>query len=824
MADEKKGDLVLSQGMYAFIQDGTIGNVEVVVGPFKTSLSDTDKLVSYNDSKSKFVECDSKTEAIFAWVKATEGQYIELINPAEGGAHPNAKSKQAVAKLLIGKKVNIPGPETFALYPGQLARVIDGHQLKSNEYLLVRVYNEKEAIENIAKTVVVGADDKLVDVGSVEVSDKKTDKPVEDKKKKDVFDKTNLVIGKLIVVRGTDVSFFIPPTGMEAIMGGSGSYIRKAETLEMLEYCILLDENGEKRFVNGPAVVFPKPTESFIELNGKRKFRAIELNDNMGLYIKVIADYKEGDKTYQAGEELFITGKDSKIYYPRTEHSIVTYDGQDPIHYATTVPEGEARYVLDKVSGKINLAKGPLMLLPDPRREVIIKRILDQKTVNLLFPGNQDALDHNKDLENFTLSETPETFSRGYVDTNMLKSKSVSSNDFTQDEFRRKAKYTKPRTITLDTKYDGAVTVNVWPGYAVQVISKKGDRKVELGPKIIMLEYDETLEVLELSTGKPKLDHTLLKTAYLQISNNIVSDIVEAETSDMVNIKVRISYRVNFEDADHKKWFTVSNYVKLLTQNLRSILRNSIKKVTVDEFQKNGVDLIRNTILGEQNADTKKRVGRKFDENGMRVYDVEVLGSSIDDSNIDQLLKSVQKKTIENNLKLLLLQQDEHFFLEQEKVNRKRIEEKNTTELLDIKKKLTVIDEQAKIDQKERLDKIADSEALSKISEIELNDRKNKTDLEVETKKSLSDITIEETKEKLNAIQPGLIEALITLGGVSQTEILARNLKEQKGGLSALFDNSGGINAIRETFKGTALETAFDDMVEKFNKMKSDRK
>ena len=46
--EDKKGDLVLSQGMYAFIQDGTQGNVEVIVGPFKTSLSDTDKLVSYD--------------------------------------------------------------------------------------------------------------------------------------------------------------------------------------------------------------------------------------------------------------------------------------------------------------------------------------------------------------------------------------------------------------------------------------------------------------------------------------------------------------------------------------------------------------------------------------------------------------------------------------------------------------------------------------------------------------------------------------------------------------------------------------------------------
>jgi major vault protein len=806
MENEKKGDLVLSQSTYAFIQDGTTGSVEVVVGPFKTSISDTDKLVYYNDQISKFVACDSKNDAIFSWVRANEGQYIELINPAEGNQHPTAKSKQAVSKLNIGKKVNISGPETFALYPGQLARVIDGHQLKSNEYLSIRVYNEKEAVENITKTVAVGAAD--------------------DKTKKDIFDKSNLVTGKLIVIKGTDVSFFIPPTGMEvAPMGGDRnvSYVRKAETLEMLEYCILLDENGEKRFVNGPAVVFPKPTETFVEINGKHKFRAIELNDNMGLYIKVIADYTDGTEKHEAGEELFITGKDTKIYTPRAEHSIVTYEGQDPIHYATTVPEGEARYVLDKESGKINLVEGPVMLLPDPRTEVIVKRILDQKTVRLLFPGNEDAIRHNLELEQFTLNETPETLSRGYVASDKLKLSKSFDSEFA-DESKRKNKYTKPRTLTLDTKYDGAVTINVWPGYAVQVISKKGDRRVEIGPKIIMLKYDETLEVLELSTGKPKTDHELLKTVYLQINNNIVSDIVEVETSDMVNSKIRLSYRVNFEEADKKNWFTVSNYVKLLTQNLRSILRNTIKKVSIEEFQKSGVDIIRNTILGDQNVETKKRIGRKFDENGMRIYDVEVLGTSIDDSNIDQLLKGVQKKTIENNLKLLMLEQEEKFLHRQEEVNRKKIEEKNQTDILDIHKRLSIIEEEAKLNEEERKGRMSEAEFSSKVNGIEMSDEKNKNQLQIDLRKALSDITVGETKQKLEAIQPGLIEALISLAGVSQTEILARNLKEQKGGLSALFDNSGGINSILETVKGTPLETLFKDLMVKYNELKGNRK
>ncbi len=798
--EDKKGDLVLSQGMYAFIQDGTIGNVEVIVGPFKTSLSDTDKLVSYDPKSSKFVPCDSKLEAILAWIKATEGQYIELVNPQVDAEtfnrHPGSKSKQS-ATLSIGKKINISGPDTFALYPGQIARVIDGHQLKSNEYLIARVYNDKEVRENIEKSVVI----------------------TNQESKKDIFDKSNLVTGKLIVIKGTDVSFFIPPTGMEVIPLEGNNYIRKAETLEMLEYCILLDENGEKRFVNGPAVVFPKPTENFVEKEGKRKFKAIELNENMGLYIKVIANYKEGDVEFKAGEELFITGKETKIYYPRPEHSIVTYDNQDPIHYAVTVPDGEARYVLDKESGKIDLVKGPLMLLPDPRKKVIIKRILDKKSIAVMFPGNSEAIEHNDELAKISLMNSPETLSRGYVASTVYSNAvnkvygAVSSAGPAafSDELKRKSSFTKPRTITLDTKYDGAVNINVWPGYAVQVISKKGDRRVEIGPKVIMLEYDETLEVMELSTGKPKTDHDLLKTAYLQISNNIVSDIIEAETSDMVKLKIRLSYRVNFEESHAKNWFTVSNYVKLLTQNIRSILRNTIKKVSVDEFQKNGVDLIRDTILGKS-VEGQKRPGRKFEENGMKIYDVEVLQTSIDDQEIDNLLKAVQKKTIQNNLSFMSLKQDEELFKAQQTIQRNKIMETATTEILSIKKALEKLNEEDKLNEGNRKMKLADTEFGSALNDIDLSDKSKSDNLEIETKRALTEIGIEETRRKLEAIQPGLIEALITIGGVSQTEILARNLKEQSNGF---FGENGGFKSLQDTIKGSSLEPLLEGVAEK---------
>ena len=68
---------------------------------------------------------------------------------------------------------------------------------------------------------------------------------------------------------------------------------------------------------------------------------------------------------------------------------IIKY-GTESIHYSTEVPSGEGRYILDKIGGDVKTSKGPQMLLPDPRKEVIVKRVLNDLTVRLWFPGNTE--------------------------------------------------------------------------------------------------------------------------------------------------------------------------------------------------------------------------------------------------------------------------------------------------------------------------------------------------------------------------------------------------------------------------------------------------
>lgn len=819
MAEGRSGDLVLSQGTYVLLQDGATGQVEVVTGPHKVSLADTDKPVVYEKDTRRFTPT-SADRAISVCPAADEGQYLVLTNPSkdEAGLKHPGKGKQPSMELLMGRKINVHGPTTFALFPGQVAEVIDGHQLKSNEYLLIRVYNEKEAKENLKNAVVKGA----------EGTDEKTTK------KNYLFEEKDIKTGNLLIIKGTDVSFYMPPTGIEVLEDENGNYTRNAVTLERLEYCILLDQNGDKRYVKGPDVVFPKPTETFIENKGQKVFRAIELNENMGIYLKVIADYTEDKNSYVAGEELFITGNEQKIYFPRAEHAIIKY-GSDSIHYATAVPAGEGRYILNKNTGEVNLVKGPKMLLPDPRTEVIVKRVINDKTIELWFPGNKEALAYNQSLR-ASMGESDKDYVEDRAATSLKRSVSKSTlyssavAGYMGDEMERRNEYTKPRTIKLDTKYEGAVLINVWPNYAVQIVNKTGERKVVEGPKVILLQYDETLEVLELSTGKPKNDHSLLKTVYLQTRNNIVSDIITVETKDLIPIDVRISYRVNFE-GDSKKWFNVSDYVKLLTQHMRSLIRNVAKKHTVEEFNDNATDIIRDTILGE--SKDGKRAGRVFEENGMKIYDAEVLNVEIGDETIADMLVENQHDIVENNLRVLKLEKDLDFTKkseiivrskldEQAKTNAKKTEVALLNETNDNKILTTRFTNEKTLEASKLQAQEANQKTLDAIKAAELARQNNEATLRLGFDKEKSALRIKEVEAEMKAITPGLIEAIVSMNDVKLADTLARNLKEQKGGgLADLFGKTGGFEGLLETVKGTPLYDRLLKIHQDYLKMKS---
>lgn len=118
MPENMQKDLVLSINEYAYVLDRTKGNVSCWVGPAKTSLSTSDSLVRFNSRSKQFETC-SYDEAISLFTTAPENWYVILKNPVEGDRHPSTGTANSLPeKVAIGRKVNIRGPVSFALYPG----------------------------------------------------------------------------------------------------------------------------------------------------------------------------------------------------------------------------------------------------------------------------------------------------------------------------------------------------------------------------------------------------------------------------------------------------------------------------------------------------------------------------------------------------------------------------------------------------------------------------------------------------------------------------------------------------------------------------------
>jgi major vault protein len=117
MAEANQRDLVLRPGEYTFISDENKGKVAVLVGPYKVTLGQTDKPVIFSQEKYRFIPVPNLEDAIKQVICAPKGFYVTLKNPSKDGKFPTTGGSSDTPEMEFGKKVNIPGPTYFSLWP-----------------------------------------------------------------------------------------------------------------------------------------------------------------------------------------------------------------------------------------------------------------------------------------------------------------------------------------------------------------------------------------------------------------------------------------------------------------------------------------------------------------------------------------------------------------------------------------------------------------------------------------------------------------------------------------------------------------------------------
>ena len=489
MTDTRERDILVASNEYAYVQDLTKGDIVLYVGPTKISLSNTERLVDYQHGRFVPIRAD-EGGAVATFVAATSSQYIVLENPPKDPNVKPVKGNNSATELRIGRKVVVPGPASFPLWPGQRARVVDGHALREDEYLVVRVYDEGH------------------------------DAP----------------IGTERVIRGTDTSFYVPETGLEVVPATGNSYVRKAR----------------------------------------------RLRKGAGLHLRVVKSFEQlaGEAIppgkYEAGQDIFIADGEG-YFFPTSSVEIVSEVKAIPLG------EREGLYARDIATGYITTVTGPINYLPDPTRVEVVVRPLD---------------DDRSDL------------------------------------------YGVPKN-TVSVR---ALSIYVPSSFAV-LVTAKNKREVVRGPQTRVLDYDEDLEVLQLSTGRPKTSERTLRTCFLQTEGNKVSDVLRLKTADHNEIEVAVSYRVSFVGPDEVRWFNVTDYVGLLCDHAGSLLRAAVRACSIETFYQSSTEILRTAILGEK-REGEPRPGRHFEENGMWIYDVEILDVRILDPEVQALIGGAQRNAI----------------------------------------------------------------------------------------------------------------------------------------------------------------------------------
>lgn len=598
--------------------------------------------------------------------------------------------------------------------------------------------------------------------------------------------------------------------------------VRKAVVLGPTEFCVLFDEDGKPRIHKGPGRVFPGPYDIF-RTDGSRNriYDAYHLREDRGLLLRVVADMisrsdlvqqlpegsagaLETKDTYVKGDEIFIGGFDSylvpsnsiEVINPETRQPHIGNDHSQVYVQSIGVDQKSGIYVANVATGNVKLEKGERKSLLDPRKEKHIKRRVPRELWNLIIGRGEPH------------------------------------------------KAADQRTI--ETPWALSVVI---PNNEAVLVTGKDSRRVVVGPRMELLGYEEWLEVLTLSKGRPKLEDSVLETCFLRVTGNRITDQMELETSDFVNISIDVCYGVEFEGEtqdDKAKWFNHRNYVMLLCNNLRSRLKLAARKMTLKELYPAIPDFVRETILGvkpeAEEGEESHRPGLKFDENNMLVNEVEVLSITIPDIEIaDSIVR--QNRTIINgemevatsradlesrrakdaideqiaillgqkaerdkltNIKLadsqhhVTMRQRELGYAESELVQEiqaalQKSAEENSGEVAALVRKRADEESKAVLAREEdRRGKIVSFRNALKTIQIELLGAESKADV-----------------DRLGAVQTGLIEALNGMGNKELATALAENLPQATGSLGLLL-GQGGIEAITKMVKGTKFESALN--------------
>jgi hypothetical protein len=797
--------------------------------------------------------------------------------PGKNGSFIAGGNKEK--ELVSGTKRIIPGPCSFPLWPGQSAEVRPAHKLGANQYLLVEVVGEVEERAPYYRLVIesAGLSSAVIDQGGeaestpmvgpdsvsepslrlgqrIVIQGRHTQlfippsgieivPPVEEVEPTKEASDEDATLGlppeiavecaKLVslVKEGVSAKQFSTmknelrhrqelPLGQRAIIlsamdqafdarasaptkrvdrgqrsGPTDPYARRAVVLGPKEFCILFDADGNPRIVRGPARVFPGPHDTFLQRGSRRRvYDAFELSEQQALWLRVITPISRerlqahlppgitlDREHYEAGSELIVRGQPS-VFFPFIETEVINPTTREPhvgndhdavIINAIGIDQKKGAYVRDLRTGMVKMIPGETSYLIDPRFEEHVQRRMARESWNLWVahaePHKAMAIKPSNERDG-----EPDSFTTSW-----------------------------------------AVSIIIPNNEACMVVSRHG-RRVEIGPKSILLEYEESLLPLHLSKGPNKDGHHTTTTCFLQIRGARVADTFDIESSDFVKLRLKLGFTGHFEGSP-ESWFQVDDPVKLLAHAVRARLRRAARSQSFAQLVRSAGALVQSTLFS---ADGTGEL--RFEENGMVIDSCELLKLDIVDPALSSLFADAQREAVKLQItdetatrRLESERHQDHVDAEEHAIVRGAVTRKAESRLVDAEtehrvdlRKIELQHEQAARQLDEELGFAERRAAMSAERQRILNaieEAHLAKVVEIERARALAEAEAEAMR--LAAIQPELVGALHAAADAEVMKTAAANMN-----LVSLLGGKTPQELLEHVLKGTPLERSSRDM------------
>lgn len=533
--------------------------------------------------------------------------------------------------------------------------------------------------------------------------------------------------------------------------------------IEKQEDGSLVQRFGGRKLIVGPSSFFLQPNE---ELEPGHPHSIYVLKEDEALLLYAENEYKDtAGVIHYPGEKWLFKGPGD--YIPPIDVKILEKRAAIPLH------KNEGIYIRDEKTGEIRAQIGSTYML--------------------------------KAHESLWEKELPEEYEQ------LLQKERLGVG------------YSAPRVVGKEVVYDEVyntdardktkvISYKIAQGKCVQVYNYKNkENKIVFGPELILLQPDEILTLLSLSGGKPKKEN-VIKSLSLLLGPEIISDLVEVETSDHAKIELDLSYKWHFEynrenpdDEANKKLFSVGDFVGDLSKSVSSRIRGTVSSISYEDFHHNSAEIIRGAVFGKE-ADGTIRTQRKLHANGLVITSCDIKSQRPIEKDIEEKLKkntflAIQIKTkateMEYTHQTLFLQQESKGELDIKRLEDEALAEQARIELYKIRTEKDAIfsintaladakaeNEKLQILGKNKVDLTVldreekelliqtDNHLAAMQHEIEANYERSINSIEIEEQQQSAAIEIDKLRRMINALGSDTLAKIVNAGPEMQSKML----------------------------------------------------